>query len=544
MSVEFRQRTPGEYLKIISRRKWLIILPAIAVTLSVAWVVYRLPDVYESGTLIVVTPSTLPNSVVPTVTEEGLTRQLTTIAQVVTSRSSLEPLVEKYDLYKIERSRGAPMETIIEMMRKDISVEVNTSRNDITNGFNIRYFGRNPRTTQAVTSELAGKYISEHKSNTVNNNNSAKQFIDTQVAQAKEGLDATDKQRLDFMQKNVGNLPSEAAALLGQLNGLREQQKAVMADIGRLQDRRSSTMTEISTLKRQFEDARMDVAENTTDPKTTLAWAELVKRKADLESDLQHLLAELKPKHPDVIAKQAQLDSVSKQMDQMVAEWKERIKEKENKLKNRPDAQTINAENQLKMIESEIKRQQGILDDTEKQITLVTARINSVPGAEVALGALEREYLTKKAAYDQLLLQQGKITLGADAASQQQGEGIEVVDPANLPSQPVAPKRLMLSLIGLAAGLGFGLFLTGVFEIPRLLTIQNTEDARHYTGLPVLLSVPELLTPQEAIALPRRRRLLLAAAAIATVVSIPLLTMALRFTHIFEILSSSSGRPA
>ena len=108
MSVEFRQRRPSEYLKIIRRRKWLIILPIIAVTSAVAWVVYRLPDVYESVTLIVVKPSTLPTTVVPTITEDSLTRQLTSIAQVVTSRSSLEPLVNQYELYKPERLRGVP----------------------------------------------------------------------------------------------------------------------------------------------------------------------------------------------------------------------------------------------------------------------------------------------------------------------------------------------------------------------------------------------------------------------------------------------------
>ena len=110
MSVEFRQRTPGEYAKIAWKRKWVIILPAIAIAVSVAWVVWQLPDLYESSTLIVVKPSTLPNSVVPTITEDGLTRQINSIAQVVTSRSSLEPLITQYELYKPERLRGEPME--------------------------------------------------------------------------------------------------------------------------------------------------------------------------------------------------------------------------------------------------------------------------------------------------------------------------------------------------------------------------------------------------------------------------------------------------
>lgn len=538
MSIEFRQRSPSEYLKIIRRRKWLIILPVIAVTSAVAWVVYRLPNVYESQTLIVVKPSTLPTTVVPTITEDSLTRQLTSIAQIVTSRSSLEPLVTKYEIYKSERLRGEPMESIIDMMRRDIKVEVNTSRNDITNGFNITYYGRDPRTTQAVTAELASKYINEQTKNTVNSTNSAKQFIDQQVMQAQDELTLVDNKRLEFMQKNVGNLPTEATALIGQLSGLRDQQKSLIAEVGRLQDRSSSLATQLTLLKKQSQQDIDDYAENTTDPKTTLAWAELVKRKADLQSELQQLATELKPKHPDVLAKQAQLDSVSKEMDQMVGEWKERILAKQKKLQNRPDLSVAATEAQLKGVDGEIKREQKMLDENEKQINAILQRINSVPGAEVALGALDRDYQTKKSAYDQLLLQQQKITLGADAASQQQGEGIEVIDPANLPSKPVAPKRLLLSGVGFAFGLGLGLLLTGIFEIPRLLTIQSSEDARHYTGLPVLVALPDLLTPEEARAIPRRRRLLLGAAVAVTVMAIPVLALALKATHVFEFLSA------
>ena len=217
-------------------------------------------------------------------------------------------------------------------------------------------------------------------------------------------------------------------------------------------------------------------------------------------------------------------------------------KGKAAKLQNRPDLSIAATEAQIQALDGEIKREQKMLNDNEKQIGAILQRINSVPGAEVALGALDRDYQTKKTAFDQLLLQQQKIALGADAASQQQSEGIEVVDPANLPSKPVAPKRFLLSGLGIAFGLGLGLLLTGIFEIPRLLTIVSSEDARHYTGLPVLISVPELLTPAEVRSVPRRRRLLLAAGVTITIVSIPLLALALKATHVFEYLSA--GRSA
>jgi len=37
------------------------------------------------------------------------------------------------------------------------------------------------------------------------------------------------------MNKNLGNLPQEEGSLVGQLSGLREQQKALIAEVGRLQ---------------------------------------------------------------------------------------------------------------------------------------------------------------------------------------------------------------------------------------------------------------------------------------------------------------------
>ena len=319
-----------------------------------------------------------------------------------------------------------------------------------------------------------------------------------------------------------------------QLKVFREQQISYISELGRLQDRRSALSSQLAFVKKTSDQAKDDIAENTTDPKTTLAWSQLVSRKADLESQLTRMLTELRPKHPDVLAKQAEVDSVKEAMDQMITEWKQRIKEKQDKLRDRPDLTVANLEAESGLVDGEIKREQILLGQIDQQINQVMDRINNVPGAEVTLGALDRDYQTKKAQYDALLMQQQKIGLGADAASQQQGEGIQVVDPANLPARPVAPKRLMLMGTGLAAGIAFGLLLVGLFEVPRLLTIQTSEDAAHYTGLPVLVAVPELRTAQEAQVIPRRRRLILAAAIAAMFLAIPALALVLKLTQVFE----------
>ena len=534
MSTEFRQRKMSEYARIALKRKWMIILPTLAIGLAIAFVVFRLPDIYESSTLIVVKPSTLPNSVVPMITEETLTRELAGISQVVTSRSSLQPLVEKYDLYKEERRRGEAMEVIIEEMRKGIHVEINTSRNDITNAFNITYRGRDPKTTQAVAAELASKYVDEQTKGTVNAGTSAKQFIEEQVRTAKEEVDAIDNQRLAYLQQNINNLPSQSQALVGRLTALHEEQKALLAEQGRLRDLAAAYRSQLGDITKSYEQEIVLSAENTTDPKTTAAWAELVRRRSEFEGELQILTTQYTEKHPDVVAKKKQIEDIKAQQDLMLNDWKDRIEDRKQKLTKITDPRLLTLRTNISLVEGAMDRQGRWLEETNKQIADINARINAIPNAEVGLEALDRDYQTKKSNYDNLLQQQQKIVVGADAAKEQQGGGIQVVDPANLPEKPVAPKRLVLTAGGFGIGMALGMLLVLIVEVRRLFTIQTIEDAKHYTTLPVLASIPELMTPAEALAVPRRQNLALAAGFATAVVAVPMLAFALTMTHVLE----------
>ena len=109
-----------------------------------------------------------------------------------------------------------------------------------------------------------------------------------------------------------------------------------------------------------------------------------------------------------------------------------------------------------------------------------------------------------------------------------------MVDPANLPERPVAPRRFLLTAAGFGIGMALGFLLAIAAEVRRLFTIQTTEDAKHYTGLPVLASIPELLTAAEARAIPRRHKLAMAAGTAAAFVAMPALIFVLRLTHVLE----------
>ncbi len=536
MSVEFRQRTPGEYARILWKRKWLILLPAIAVAAAIAIVVWRLPNVYESTTLLVVRPPTI--SVVPTISDDDLSVRINNINQVAQSRSSLEPLIQKYDLYRRERDQGQPMELIVEKMRKDINIEIERGRNDKIPAFRITYRERDPRKTQAVTSDLASKYVDAQAKSMTDQGNQTREFFEQQLAESKAYLDDIDRRRLEYMAAHVDSLPSSAPSLIAQYTGLREQQKALMTEIGRLNDRRTALGSQLSTLKQVAQQSNEEIANQVGDPKSTPAYGALVTRKAQLEAEYQNMLTTLKEANPDVKAKKAELDAVKREMQEMEDSAAARIEKIKRERAGKPNLSIAETEINLKIAENELARLQKQSEVTNGQLAEIEMRINAVPASDVALQALNREYETKKVAYDDLLKRQAQANMTSAVQINSQGETIQVVDPANLPQTHVAPKRLLLVLMGLGLGFGVGLVFAAAFEVPRLLTIQTVDDASHYTNLPVLVSVPELLTPHEATHTPRRRLVMLTAGITLTVVSIPALAFILKMTGIFDRFAS------
>ena len=99
----------------------------------------------------------------------------------------------------------------------------------------------------------------------------------------------------------------------------------------------------------------------------------------------------------------------------------------------------------------------------------------------------------------------------------QKGEQFQVIDPANLPQQPVAPDRMRILLAGLVIALaaGFG----SAFMRENLNTSFNrVEELREITTLPLLATLPAISTRGSILEQRRSQRMLVFASAIVFVV--------------------------
>ncbi len=552
MNVEFRQRTAGELIGILKRQKWMIILPIITFTAAIGYVVYKLPAIYESTSLLTVKPPTISSNLVASLTNEDLSQRLQTINQEVLSRSSLEPMVQKYDLYKAERQSGMPMELVIEKMYKNIKVDLEDSGSEKIAAFRIRYRDRDPQATRNVTAELASKYVNAQVQTQTEIAESTKDLFERQLAEKKTAMDELERQRLEIMTQNVATLPESEQGLVAQLGGLRDREanimkekESLMNERGRLSDSIGANNRQMSLIEDFGQKETQDTVRSIADPESSPAYGELIKRRADLNAQLDNLLKVYKEKHPAVVAKQSEIARVNeefeglrKNADKRVATATQSSGRKAELQKRSLELENQRIQAQISQIESQLAAKDNEIRQNAAAVIALETRINAVPGVKVALEGVTAQYQSAKQTYDEILKKKNEAETVVGVETNAQGETIRVQDPANVPQSPVAPKRFLLTLVGSGVGLFIGLILAAFSEVPRFFKIQSIEDAKHYTGLPVLASVPPLLSKAEKQWIKRSGWLKLTAAAIAAVGVIPVIILILQATRLFDRLVS------
>lgn len=548
MSIEFRQRTVGEFFRMLTRRKWFIILPVLTMTVAVGYVVYKLPSVYESKTLLTVKPPQISDKVVQPLSNEDLTQRLQTINQEVLSRSSLEPLITKYNLFELERNAGMDMALIVDKMRKNIVVEVEKSDNEKLAAFRISYRDRRPDATRNVTSDLAGRYVNLQVLASTDNAEKTRDFLQKELDSAKLELNGIEQERLKLMMQNVETLPDSSQGLIAQLtnasskrDSLNKEKESLIQERSRINDQISANNRQINTIETLVVKEVQSAARNSTRFEDTPAYAELVKKQTDLSARLKNLQTQYRDKHPEVVQTRNEIDEVKAKMDELAA-----LAKKKEDLAVRNSAN--NTEIQKRAFENENKALQDRLTRIEQQISFkeqeiisaageineINSKINAIPNVKIGLEGINSQYQSAKQKFDDLQKKINDASMQVNRESNAQGETIRVQDQANLPESPVAPRRFMLTGMGAGIGLVIGLMLAALFELPRVFKIQNIEDAKHYTGLPVLASVPPLLSHDEKVWLKRSHWLRVVAGVIAAVGAIPLIAMILQATKIFE----------
>ena len=145
------------------RRFWMVVFPFFIFSLAALVYAIIAPKIFVSSALILIQPQEVPTEYVRSTVTTDVQARLNSITEQVMSRSRLEEIINKYDLYpKIRATRT--MYSAVEKLRENITLnikEVGSNRRwqDAPAAFEVSHEGQDPKLVRDVTADISNLYI-------------------------------------------------------------------------------------------------------------------------------------------------------------------------------------------------------------------------------------------------------------------------------------------------------------------------------------------------------------------------------------------------
>ena len=520
LSIPRRPLDVEDYIDILRRHKSWILGPAFAALVASVVVAFLWTDTYLSEATVQVVAPQVPEKYVPSNVNSQMSSRINQMAQTVQSRANLINIIQSNNLYRGNLQRK-PLEDVIEDMRRDIKISpvlnLQQGNREPISAFKVSFEYNNRMMAQKVTQELVRGFIDENIRSLSSQSTATTEFLKDQWEAAKKNLDDLENRTTQFRLKNAGRLPDELQANLATLRTLEQQLAGSNESINRIGQEKLLLESQLRVYREQYDsmtqggsDHQMSVAAKSE------RLGQLEREMVATETTVSSLKERYKDTHPDVKAAEAQLEALRKRRDALLRA------EQENAPQAAPakkiDATHIRGARELEVniaaVQSQIQSKNLELEErtkSQKQIvTLVNQyneRIQSSPIMEREYAGLTRDYGLAKMRYDELNSKKSQSEIATSLENRGQGERLQLLDPASLPERPVKPNRPVIVAAGAAIGLLLGVFIAGAREM-KDTSLKNLKDARAYTNLPVLGTVPLL---ENDLVVRRKRRLVWAA---------------------------------
>ena len=463
-----------DYLTILKHRWWMILIPTALVPIVAVGATYFITPDFTSQTTILVDQQKVPDEFVKPVATQDLQSRIAYIEEQVLSRSSVQPIIEKYNLYANDH---LSMDQRVALMRDPKTLKVEPVLSAIARsgglpGFTIAFTANDPHTAQQVCADITSLFTGENLRAREADAESTTDFLKEQLDTAKRNLDDLDGRVAAFQRQYEGSLPGEENNNMSMMSGLQTQLEATTQQVQSLEQARTVGETLLAqapapaTVSGPAPVQTAQVQQSEMD--------ELLKQKADLE-------ARYSADYPDVKAINRQIADLRKEMTQVAAPAAPNIPA----AAPRESANTISIRAQLKGIDAQIEAKRKQQDDLRAQLRSYEGRVSASPQVAAEYKELTRDYETANTFYQNLLANMNQSQMTTDLESRQEGETFSVLDAPNLPTEPDFPKRPVFAMGGAFAGLALGLMIVALVEY-RDTALRSERDIWDFTQLPTL----------------------------------------------------------
>lgn len=316
----------------------------------------------------------------------------------------------------------------------------------------ISFKHSNPELAASVSNTIANVFIKRSLRGKSTKFEEANSWLSTKTRELRAKVEQAEQELSSYTnQRNIFSTDGKENLVTEKLSALHTQ--AMQAETKRMLSQ---------SLYEEVKKGNVDkLPEAFADPQTMTLQGKL----NELSTQMAQTRVKLGPEHPKVVELSRQITAIQKQVEDSSVKLADRLKADYERAAR--EAQSLNAA--LNQAKNEASQQNE---------------------NNVRFSILKQEVETAKQLYTDFLQKTNQASLQT-ASQQTQGNMMQLIEPALVPSSPVGPNRLRTIMIGLllslAAGIGLALFLEFLNN-----TIKSLEDVTSYLGLPTLAIVPAL----------------------------------------------------
>lgn len=451
-----------------------------AIVLAVAWVicmggwfaVSRIPDQYESKARVLVElRQVLPSD--GGATAAAAQQDIDRIRQTLTSAVNLEKVVRGTDLARTI-TKPADLGARIAGLQKAIKL---TAQQD--NLFEVSVSGADP----AICRQVVQKLIELFRDNNLADNRDASTqslaFLDQQLAERQQALQAAEAKRADFQSRFLGALPGTGS--LDDRIGAAQQQ------LGQIEGDLAAAQSSLNAVNAQMAGTPPSVAGGGGGYVAPAGMGPARTRLAGLQGQLAEARARgFTDAHPDVIALKSQIAAA------------QAAAAREPMTGGGGGGSVTNPLYlSLKAMQADKAAQVAALGQRRAQIqgdlAALNAKLNQAPQVAAEQGQIDRDYQVLKDQYSKLLADREQLRISSSAQTQTDTVKFSIIDPPTQPRAPSSPNRPMLLTAVLIVGIGGGAAVA--FLLAKLRTTFDTASRlEKASGMPVIGSIGEVVT--------------------------------------------------
>lgn len=498
------------------RYRWATIICAWLVC-GLGWVgTTFIPNQYESSARLYVDADAVLTPLLRGIAiDNQVPAQLDVLQRTLLSRPNLEKLISNTDL-DLQITGPGDLENMVADLSGSIRINPQTK-----NLFTITYRNTNPKLAFDVVQTILTTFIESRTGSNRSEMQNAQVFVEQQIAAYERQLREAEKRRADFRSKYTDLLPGGGNAA----SGLEQAQANVRLLQGQLQDevvKRDMLKGELTTvpplLVTEVDPPAEAALRQEQALRGMLPGQPRIQTPEDAKvKEAEAQLAELQrfytPQHPDVVAARRRLEAYkslaaeadAKLLADIAAAKKEtqaaatadaaakagtaEKTEKPASTRTRSVANPVYEQMKVRLIDSEsatASLQRKLADATAERDRLQEIA-RGAPGLQAEYLNLNRDYDVIRKNYEELLGRREAMRIATAAEADADKIKVQIVDPPQVPQNPVAPKRgLMISAV-LVAG------LLGGFALALLLaqfdqSFHTLDELRDF-GLPVAGSI-------------------------------------------------------